>query len=189
MGASGVGGGERGRKGTVWHKIAVHGIVWCCMIMHGITWSISYGTKRGVTQINVHGIVWYCMVQCNLLYGIAWYHVVLWCCKWKGEGESVTHSQVNEQWHYSAWQPGKMHSGLILLLILSNSWNPPQHGKEWDRLSRSIEVWGFSDALNTWLNTYILLLTPFQKRKSWTAIVITFLSRYATFIREKLDFS
>ena len=140
-----------------------------------------------VNQTLLHGIVWYCMVQCNLSYGIAWYHVVLWCCKWKGE--SVTHSQVNEQWHYSAWQPGKMHSGLILLLILSNSWNLPQHGKEWDRLSRSIEVWGFSDALNTWLNTYILLLTQFQKRKRWTAIVITFLSRYATFIREKLDFS
>ena len=77
MGASGVGGGERGRKGTGWHKIAVHGIVWCCMIMHGIIWSISHGTKRGVTQINVHGIVWYCMVQCNLSYGIACYHVVL----------------------------------------------------------------------------------------------------------------
>ena len=140
--------------------------------------------------------VWHksmCMVLCGIVWYNAIYRMVLpdimWCCKWKGEGESVTHSQVNEQWHYSAWQPGKMHSGLILLLILSNSWNPPQHGKEWDRLSRSIEVWGFSDALNTWLNTYILLLTPFQKRKRWTAIVITFLSRYATFIREKLDFS
>ena len=109
MGASGVRGGERGRKGTGWHKIAVH------------------------------GIVWYCMVQCNLLYGIAWYHVVLWCCKWKGEGESVTHSQVNEQWHYSAWQPGKMHSGLILLLILqqlksSSAW-------KWVRQIESIN-WG-----------------------------------------------
>ena len=118
---------------------------WYCVVL--------YGTMQS--------IVWYCLISCGVV-------------SERGEGESVTHSQVNEQWHYSAWQPGKMHSGLILLLILSNSWNLPQHGKEWDRLSRSIEVWGFSDALNTWLNTYILLLTPFQKRKRWTAIVITF---------------